>query len=364
MDVEQILKRLDWLEKQQRRLADSSSAWEERLAALEREISALSKQAKEKNAQQRELEIVKRHQADLDKINQALADLRKATDVSDIRQQLRDKAIQEVRVTQTMADLQAQVERVTELYEGIERARKAMDETRRTDMKRLAEVQGEVTALRKRMDELRDRMLLNSDSFRVVENRITELLNAEMERKRAQTVFIEQQLLAQAERERSWKEWIQRAEALAGQLDTLNAQIQAAEEALRAAKRAQETYLELNQKLERRINEITEIQRLGEERARQEWAAFKAEDQKRWTAHTLSQQEALNEIRQTAKVVEERLYALDELVQRLQDQLQLFTALGQSQIQNLIHWAHEWLTASEQITAPEKKAATGTKRTR
>ncbi len=393
MDVEQILKRLEWLEKQQRRSVDSSSTIEERLAGLERDLSMLSQQSRdlekrladfsplperlalfeetiarqyremsalietlEKNAQQREVEIVKRYQANLDKINQALADLRKTTDVSDIRQQLKDKAIQEVRLTQTLADLQAQIDQIAGQYERLEQAQKAMDEVRRTDAKRLAEVQGDVAALRKRLDEIRDRILLNSDSLRVMENRITELVNSEMERKQAQVVFIEQQLMAQAERERTWKEWMQRAEMLMGQLGALSAQIQAAEEALRAARRAQETYLELSHKLERRINEITEIQRLGEERVRQEWTAFKAEDQKRWTAYSLTQEETLREIRQVVKTFESRLQTVEEQLQRIHDQTQMFIELGQQQLQSLLQWAHEWLTSSEQIVAPEKKA--------
>jgi len=44
---------------------------------------------------------------------------------------------------------------------------------------------------------------------------------------------------------------------------------------MRGAKKAQDTYLELNTKLERRINEVTELQRLAEDRLRQEWISFK-----------------------------------------------------------------------------------------
>ncbi len=57
----------------------------------------------------------------------------------------------------------------------------------------------------------------------------------------------------------------------------------------------QQTVEELTQKVERRINEITEIQRLAEERFRQEWVTFKADDQKRWTNYTLTLEEQRNE---------------------------------------------------------------------
>ena len=43
----------------------------------------------------------------------------------------------------------------------------------------------------------------------------------------------------------------------------------------------------MKQRFDRRLNEITEMQRLVEERFRQEWVSFKADDQKRWTNYTL-----------------------------------------------------------------------------
>ena len=75
------------------------------------------------------------------------------------------------------------------------------------------------------------------------------------------------------------------------QTQTFDTQVQALEEMIRNAKRAQETYNELNIKLERRIHEVTEMQRLSEDRLRQEWVTFKADDQKRWIGYTLSQDE-------------------------------------------------------------------------
>ena len=200
-------------------------------------------------------------------------------------------------------------------------------------------------------------MQLNMDSLRIAENRVIELLSSESERKQAQAVFIEQQSLAHVERERAWKDWNERVEDFKKQAAGLDTQVQAAEEASRAAKRAQDTYLELNQKLERRINEISEMQRLTDERARQEWVAFKAEDQKRWTSYTLSQDESIRDLRQASAATEERVIALDDLVQTAQDQLHQSTDAIERQMQELMNWAHEWLSASERIMGHGKKTA-------
>jgi mevalonate kinase len=129
----------------------------------------------------------------------------------------------------------------------------------------------------------------------------------------------------------------------------LDTQTSALEETLRAAKKAQETYNELNTKLERRINEVTEMQRLAEERLRQEWVTFKADDQKRWTGYTLSQDEGAKDVRRVIQKIEERIDPVYESIQIIQDQVQQTTDATEQQLQELMNVAHEWLSAYERI---------------
>ena len=392
MEFEQIIKRIDWLEKQQRKTSESAPAVDNRLAAIERDVAALGKQLKtlekglaeitatasrlnqfdeifakqrkdmnaaiesiEKKSQKRELETAKRHQAEIEKFQRPIDELRKAFDVSDIRKALKDKTTEEIRITQAIADVKSRAEQIAAAHEPLERGQKSIEEARRTDIKRIADLQGDLTALRKRLDETRDRMHLSTDSLKIVENRMTELLASESDRKQSQAVFIEQQSLAQVERDRAWKDWNSGVEEFKKQAANLDTQVQTAEEASRAAKRAQDAYLELNQKLERRINEITEIQRLADERARQEWVAFKAEDQKRWTSYTLSQDESIRELRASIESATQRVDTMDEPIQTAQDQLHQTTDAIERQMQELMNWAHEWLTSSERIMGHSKK---------
>jgi chromosome segregation ATPase len=394
MEFEQIIKRIDWLEKQQRKTSDGNAAIEERLSSIEREVAALAKQSKslekglaeitgtaarlnqfedllskhrkdmatnldeiEKKAQKREVEITKRGQTEYEKLSRGIEEVRKLTDVSDIRKQMKLNAADNIRITQSIADVKARAEEIATIREPLERGQKSIEEARRTDIKRIADLQGDLVAIRKRLDETRDKMHLNTDSLHVVEGRMNDLLASESERKQAQIIFIEQQTLAHVERDRAWKEWNDRVDAFKKQASTLDTQVQAAEEASRSAKRAQESYIELNQKLERRINEITEMQRLGDERSRQEWAAFKAEDQKRWTSYTLSQDESIRELRASVAAAEERVHAFDEVVQTAQDQLHQTADATERQMQELMNWAHEWLTATERIMGHGKKTA-------
>jgi hypothetical protein len=121
------------------------------------------------------------------------------------------------------------------------------------------------------------------------------------------------------------------------------------EVAQRTIKRAQETYEEIVQKFERRINEITEMQRLAEDRFRQEWVTFKADDQKRWTSFTLSQDETHKDTRGGLTKIEERLTALEDLTQTQQDVLQQTKDANEQLFQGMLAQLHELLSAYERI---------------
>jgi len=294
-------------------------------------------------------------------LHKGIEDLRKATDTSDIRKQLKDKATEEIRVTQSLTDLKARVESMVEIHDTLQRTQKASDEVRRQDVKRVADMAGDIAALRKRLDETRDKMQLNIDALRNVENRMNELLASESERKQAQGVFIEQQTRAQIERDRSMKEWNARVDEFKKQAGALDTQLQAAEDVTKAAKRAQDSFTEITQKLERRINEISEMQRLAEERARQDWTSFKADDQKRWTSLTLTQDETIRELRASMQTAVSRVDAMEEPIQTVHDQLHQTTEATERQLQELMNWAHEWLTGYERIMGHGKTTKKKTK---
>lgn len=398
MEFEHIIKRIDLLEKQYRKDKESSSALEKRLDSMETSIDALLKQMKtlskevseisatasrlnqfddmfsrqrndavaaiadvDKKAQKREKDIADRYQDQIEKLHKGIEDVRKLTDTSDIRKQLKDKAVEEIRITQTITDLKARVESMVEIHDTLQRTQKASDEVRRQDVKRVADITGDVAALRKRLDETREKMQLNIDALRNVENRMNELLVSETDRKQSQATFIEQQTRAQIERDRSMKDWNARVDEFKKQASSLDSQLIAAEDVTKAAKRAQEVYAEVTQKLERRINEISEMQRLAEERARQEWTSFKADDQKRWTSLTLTQDETIRELRAAMQAAVTRVEAMDEPIQTVHDQLHQTTEATERQLQELMNWAHEWLTSYERIMGHGKTTKKKTK---
>jgi chromosome segregation ATPase len=394
MEFEQLVKRLEWLDEEHRKTRSSIITLEERMTALEAKIDTVAKQVKplpkqiadvantaarlnqfdaifkkqredmnkaiddiEKRFQKREKEIVQRHEKDFEPILKVLNELRQTMDSEfpPIKRDLKARVLEENRLRQEIQELKPPIEAAKRAAEEATIVQHAFDESRKQEAKRVADLQGDIAALRKRIEEAKAKADLNADSWKNMDIRIKELINSEADRKAAQNAFIDQQSLAHLDRERMYKEWKQRFDSITIQTETFDTQVQALEEMLRSAKRAQESYNELNIKLERRISEVTEMQRLSEDRLRQEWVTFKADDQKRWTGYTLSQDEGTKDLRRALLKLEERIPPLDDSIQVLQDQLHQTADATEQQLQELMNVAHEWLSAYERIMGHGKK---------
>ena len=89
------------------------------------------------------------------------------------------------------------------------------------------------------------------------------------------------------------------------------------------------------------------MQRLTEDRFRQEWVSFKADDQKRWTNYTLSQEETQREVGRQFEKLNERLVLLEDLTQEMNDLQHQITDETQKRLQSLLSTARDWVEQYE-----------------
>jgi chromosome segregation ATPase len=399
MDFEQIVKRLQWLDEEHRKDKAAIIALEERIASFEGNIDNVRQQIKpldnqiaraltvnaridqfealvskqredlkkiidevEKRLQARVQEITTQHHKDIEPFHKEIAELRQElTQIPPLQRDIKARMLEEERLRQEIKTLRPPIDEVMRAIEEVARAQRPYEENRKQDVKRVADLQGELVSLRARIDDVRARSDLSADTFKVLDSRINEVILSEAERRTAQNAFIEKQSVAQIDREHFYREWQEKYSEFQKQMKILETHTTALEETLRSAKKAQETYNELNTKLERRINEVTEMQRLAEERLRQEWVTFKADDQKRWTGYTLSQDEGTKDVRRVMQKIEERIDPVYDSIQTVRDQVQQTTEATGQQLQELMNVVHEWLSAYERIMG-QGKATKKTKR--
>jgi chromosome segregation ATPase len=263
-----------------------------------------------------------------------------------------DKNIQaridgEIAMRRALDELRGKIEANRIEEEEYIRTIRLLEDGRKQDAKRIVDLQGEVNALRKRMDEQRGKNDVMDTNLHKVDTRLNELITVEGERRDAITNFLNKQAVIDVERDRTWKEWQSRFNTIEKQAVDIEGQLVNLDATHREVKRIQGNLEELIQRVERRISEITEIQRLSEDRFRQDWVAYKADDQKRWTNYTLTQEEQRNEVdRQFSKLTDQITVIEDEL-QEVKDLQQQANELVEKRLQSMLALVHEWVTTYE-----------------
>jgi chromosome segregation ATPase len=385
MELEQILKQLDWLDDERRKDKTRLGALEEHLAALEGSISPISSQVKdlsgeitrlnsmsarmdsyddslrqmrletkvqveelEKSSKKRAEETEKMRRAELHSVDVSLAELRKEIEqITELKRSMQARIEGETRLARLVDETRNRIETIRRGEEEYTRTIRLLDDGRRQDAKRLTDLSGEVAAMRKRIDDNRGKIELAAATLKKVETRANELAVVEAERRESMTGFIESQALKEVERERVWKEWQARFQTIEAQTADVENMLQNLDATNRSVKRSQQVMDELSQKVERRTNEITEIQRLAEERFRQEWVTFKADDQKRWTNYTLTMDEQRNEAQRQYERLVEKVTQLEDTMQEIQDLLGQANEHTEKRLQTLLALVHEWVSSYE-----------------
>jgi chromosome segregation ATPase len=385
MDVDQVLKRVQWMEDEHRKEKDALALLENRIVAYEGGIKGFNDQIKNLNTEITRLTTVvarmdqydanllqlrlenKRQVEELDKeikkreeeadkvrrvevkaLDTSLQELRKELDILPrLEKGIQARVEEDTRLVRSVDEVRARLESVRRDEDEYTRTYRLLEDGRRQDAKRLTDLQGDLAVLRKQADSQRGQTELLNTGVRKLETRVNELVTVEVERREVMQAFLDKQALAQVERDRVWKDWQTRFETIEKQAADTEKQLVSLEATHREAKRTQLVLEELNQRVERRINEITEVQRLGEDRFRQEWVTFKADDQKRWTSYTLTQEEQRSESHRQFDRMAEQVTQLGDSLQEARDLLQQANELTEKRLQSLLAAVHDWVTSFE-----------------
>ncbi|MRS03995.1 hypothetical protein EG832_12365 [bacterium] len=386
MEIDELEKRINWLDNERQKDKKQIAELSDLIASLKEEISKeggkyipleLEIKAIKKNASRAEkvdadfatyrteilkqisdldkkfnatiLKQEKQHKDEGDQFNKKLLEYQTEVKVvAEIKKNLQLRTEDTLRLGQKIDELAKLLPEFRNADADLQRQQRALISDLSIENKRLTDLQLETSSIRKRIEEDRNITELHKETIRRLESRINEFNNGEQERKQNQAAFIEKQSLLQVEKENTWKDWQKRFSELEGLGHDFDAQLSQLEETHRAVKNSQQEFNEINDRFNRRINEITEMNRLSEERFRQEWVAFKADDQKRWTNYTLTREEEQREDdRQLTKILD-RLVVLEDMTQELNDTLHLINEETQKQIRGFLSLTQEMLDSYSQ----------------
>jgi len=267
----------------------------------------------------------------------------------DVNKALAERKEEEIRLARLIEEQKSQLNEISRFYDEYQRTLRIVEENRRQDAKRVTDLQGEIASIRKRSDETRGKQDLVNDNMRKLEVRIKDLLDAESERRESQTAFVEKVNIQQVNRDRAFSEWQEHFERIEKISTKFEEETAALAETHRSVKQSQAALDEVSQRFDRRINEITEVQRLNEDRFRQEWTTFKSDDQKRWSNYIISQDEQHREMNQHLDNIKKHLSSLEEALTASQE---ILAQLGRNEttiMQNLLTGLREGIDSHRNI---------------
>ena len=329
MEINQIASMIEWLDEERRRdkaliatleervalQSDSVDTMQRRVNTVESDQAMIKQEAlpanKEhdiieqvrqdmeqmlENAEARRLtaerEAERRLELQRENIQRAVAELgekadrleRQLTNISDVQ-------TEGDRLTNAMRLLNQEVDDLTKKLEGPDRRLSFLEEQRRTDARRLAELETEMPDFKRSVDSLQPKLALLEDLAVRNERRIQDFNSLDRERRDQIQQFIDQQQLMVQQRDQQLAELTKRFGVHDEELQKNIERFEVWAQAYREMKRIVDDFNRIGDRLERRIGESSEMQRLSEERFREEWNDWRDEDQKRWKQLTLSSDE-------------------------------------------------------------------------
>jgi len=257
------------------------------------------------------------------------------------------------RLVKKVADMETDFEANLRRDQSLQKMAAAnIEETGRIS-KKIELIQNEFEMMRKRLEEISQRFNIAADDLRKNETRLNELASAENQRKLDQAKFMDQQSLLQMDRDRIWKEWMHQFNDTTQKTNSL---LQDLAQQSQEFKRSKDGFNEITQRFERRMNELTEMYRILEERLRQDWATFKGDEQKRWSNYSLIFGEKQGDFLGQFENTKNRLTALEDRTKEIQDVFLMVSTELQKGMQGLMQMVNNWIGTFDDIhTASQSK---------
>lgn len=229
--------------------------------------------------------------------------------------------IERERTGEAVASVQQRIEDINKKLDEPERRLAFIEEQRRQDNRRLTELANDLPEIQKQIDAVKPKLVLIEEITLRNERKINGVQQAEIDRREQMQQFIDQQTLLLQQRDQQVQSLTERFGDQDSAMQRNMERFEQWAETHRAMKRVMEDFDRISDRLERRINEVAEMQRLSEERFRQEWNDWRAEDQKRFKQFTLANDEVWrNHDKEFTRHVN-HLTEIEALIPPLQDSL-------------------------------------------
>lgn len=255
----------------------------------------------------------------LDKIQKQAAGL------SDVKQE-------NDRLSDQIILIQQRIEDILKRFDEPERRISLVEEQRRQEVRRLSQLESDYQELKKQQDTMRAKLPLVEDLAIRIERRVQEIQNSETQRRIEQQNFYDQQMLLLKQRDTEINNLLKRLSDQDSEFAKNMERLEQWSQTHREMRRIIDDFERIGDRLERRFAEVSELQRLSEERFRTEWNAFKDDEAKKWKQMTLSNDEIWRNHDREFELYTRKLAEIEQALPTLDEQLKRLWTLQRDMI--------------------------------
>ena len=226
--------------------------------------------------------------AEIETLNDMIADLdKKIRPYARYEEQLGARAAGEQRVQGQVQVISNDLADLSKRTEDRLQSIVYLEEQRRADARRIITVEGELQPLRNSIDDLEGKLIRLEDSVRKIPARVDEAIEVA----RSYDPRIEELRIADFQREQKVKQYLDQAEKVDEEIVNLVAQTQKYALLYNQNVQALDGLAAFQTRLEKRQNEIAEMQRLTEERLRRQWEEWQATFARDWQKRMVNEED-------------------------------------------------------------------------
>jgi len=284
--------------------------------------------------------------AQLDNHTKAISDLRRDLDKTHrYDEQIMLTRTELERVNKGVTTFEARLDELKKQLDERLRTLSYLEEHRRTDTRRIAELQAELPEIQKKIET-------NLAKVRVVEQQVPQFGKYELaleevrEEIRRHREHMDFQI---AQRERQMKDWTQFAEAQERRMDEYTGLMEKYAEHYQLNKRALEALQELQERIQREQHQSGELQRLAERRLQAEMEKWQVDYEQRWKKQSIEWTPHFTEMQRNMELLQKRMDEAIKLHKTLEKQMDMILQIIEEDVQARSAAAGDWLQRFEEI---------------
>jgi chromosome segregation ATPase len=257
------------------------------LQQLKDEIVQMLSQADDRRQQEvREAERVRA--IERENVSRALNEIRRDLQrLPRLDEEMGLRKAEQHRVGESVLNMQQELASLTKEVEGKLRSVSFLEDGRQQDVKRIAQLQQESLEALKRLEQQGSRLQMIEDVIRRQERDTGELKELVSQLRRSQQEFVDGQLLETERFKRHMAEWVEKLEVQSKKMDDFSGRMQEFTESFREDRDVVDNVERFQEHIRREQTQVTELQRLGEERQKRLLEEWQEENEKRWRKELL-----------------------------------------------------------------------------